>query len=169
MVKTTTSPPPADDADAALGWRIRAAAALPEVPPRLVDAAHAAWRWRLAQAQPSLGQRLAAALRLDSWALTPAQAGLRGVGAPRQLIYHAADCDLDLRLYGGAIAGQVMGDTQSTALALQAADADEPGWFAAPDALGEFRFEALPPGRYTLHWRQGDHSVSVSDLDVPAT
>ena len=111
--KATMSPdfPPAEDDDLLAAGR-RALRELPDAPEWMILRAEALGAPRAAPAAaPSLLRRVQAALSVDSWA--GAVPVLRGAAGTRQLLFSAAEYDVDLRIapagQAWSIAGQVLG------------------------------------------------------------
>lgn len=184
--------PPDDDALEALARR--ALRGLPDAPAAWVQAATALWpqpataaanpAWSALQAQAQAGAQrllrgLQAVLRFDSWHTPALAAGMRQAGAaqgaPRQLVYSAEDHDIDLRISAAAdqqfsVAGQVLGPEAECVVALQAERPDGAGAadaFEAPlDALGEFRFDHLPAGRWRVQLRLPDRLIALPTIEL---
>lgn len=117
--------------------------------------------------QPHLLRRLVAALSFDSLQM-PLAAGIRsGQPAARQLLYHAEDRDLDLRLTpGGAqwvVSGQVLGPDEGGQVELYG-----PSGTVRADlnTLSEFTLPPVSPGSYTLILRQGAVEVEIPELEL---
>jgi anti-sigma factor RsiW len=120
--------------------------------------------------QPALPlfRRLLASLTFDSLQLSPA-AGLRAGPSPeRQIIFHAGDYDVDLRVARSgaewALSGQVLGPASGGTIEVKA-----PSWstLIAMDELCEFHLSAVPPGNYVLLLRLDDHEVELPIIDLP--
>lgn len=138
---------PADDAALIHAGR-RALRELPDAPEWRVLQAEAIWRPLPAQAAPLLA-RVLAVLSFDSW-VSPAPA-LRGVPAEdsRQLLFAAADHDIDLRLASAdgawTIEGQVLGPDASGKVEI-GREGDAQPQVTPLDELGAFRCSGLAPG-----------------------
>lgn len=159
----------------------QAVQALPDAPQAWQDAALALWALQPVQPpQPSqagqalqaLGRFVAAALRFDSWALPATAHGMRALRSPiRHLLFSAQGRDIDLRISPAgelfALAGQILGPDEAgrielTPLAAHSAASHQ----ATLDALGEFRIDAVAPGRYSLTLHMGDTPIVVQCVDV---
>lgn len=169
--------------DAELLRELRCAhAELPDAPPALQRAALGLWRAApkasaasaIATLAAGLRVRLTALLSFDSWAAPLALQGMRSVQTPtRQLLFSAAHRDIDLRITPTAgafsITGQVLGpDTSGSVDLLAHGAADAAGQRAQLDALGEFRIDDVPAGRYALTLRLGDDEIVLPVIDVGA-
>lgn len=161
-----------DDAD--LVRRLRDSRTLEAPPPHVLQRAFDVWRPRPAPA-PSLLHRLVAVLHFDS-ASTPALAhGVRSAGAvPRQLLYSAEGHDIDLRIEprpdgSATLRGQVLGPSLEGHAALQRSDASGPWQVqSALDDLGEFGFDPVPPGEYSLVLELGTVRIDLPPIAVGA-
>lgn len=147
---------------------------LPDAPPWLVEAAFA--MWRAPAPVPTLGERIAAVLGFDSWALQGAPALRSGRPDVRQLLFTAGARDIDLRLSpddtpGRAgprftIAGQILGPGEGGVVALAAAGGGPTLASVALDEFGEFRFADLPAAPYALSLSFGDDRIVLPDIDL---
>ena len=137
----------------------------------------------VAQAGALLAQarHLVAVLAFDSWAQPMLAHGMRSVRAPtRHLLFSAEGRDVDLRVIPNAasysIAGQILGPDDAGSIELVAdlvadleadlaADRARSGaaLTAQLDALGEFRIDSVPPGRYVMTLR-----LAAGDIVLPA-
>jgi len=166
---------PADDA--ALAARLPAALKLPEVPAHLHRAALAAFEQR----QPGMAERLhtgvrrvLAALAFDSWALTPATAGMRGHAAARQLMYSCDGRDIDLRVQPAAggparwrLLGQVLGRDETGKVLLHPETGDGSSLAEADlDDLGSFDLGTVASGRYQLSLRFAEVTIDLPPFEV---
>lgn len=120
---------------------------------------------------PSLVQRIVAALTFDSFDRAPAFGVRSGASAARQMLYNAAERDLDIRINPQAndrwaIAGQVLGENCSGGeIILQGAEVNE----SAPlNEDCEFVLPPVPQGTYHLLLKLGDFEVEVQKLEVGA-
>jgi hypothetical protein len=121
--------------------------------------------------EPSLLRRLVAALSFDSSAnLAPAFGVRSGQSASRQLIYSAAESDIDLRISVEAekwiVTGQVLGDDCGGGRVeiegegeLTTADLNE---------LCEFTLPPVSAGSYTLRLRLANAEVEIPGLELRA-
>ena len=141
----------------------------------------------VAQAGALLAQarHLVAVLAFDSWAQPMLAHGMRSVRAPtRHLLFSAEGRDVDLRVLPNAasysIAGQILGPDDAGSIELVAEPVAELGADLAADlaaerahsstaltaqldALGEFRIDSVPPGRYVMTLR-----LAAGDIVLPA-
>ncbi len=126
--------------------------------------------------QPGLFQRLIASLTLDSGSQL-VTAGLRSVDAQssqRQLVYSTEIADVALnvqaRLYDKHldITGQVFprGQAATVAFSIQLLrDAAEFG-LTTTDELGEFAFEAIPPGAYEIVLSAEQAEILIAPVEI---
>lgn len=129
-----------------------------------------------AKQQPSIFQRLVAALTFDS----AHQSGLVGVRAgqaerTRQFVYSTDQVDITLNLQPRKqeqslnLIGQILPNAPSVDLAAFSVqllqDMTEIGITSADD-LGEFSFEAVEPGTYQLILSTDDHEIVLPALDL---
>ena len=130
-------------------------------------------------------RRLVAELAFDSWAQPMLAHGMRSARAPtRHLLFSAEGRDVDLRVIPNAasysIAGQILGPDDAGSIELVAelgadlaADLEADlatdrarsgaALTAQLDALGEFRIDSVPPGRYVMTLR-----LAAGDIVLPA-
>ena len=112
-----------DLSDAEFAALARQAAALPDAPAALVQAAIDLWvppRPSLGDVARSLGRLIQGVLSFDSWAAAPAGAALAVRSAEtdtRHLLYSAQGRDIDLRVAPSArqfvLAGQILGPDET--------------------------------------------------------
>jgi hypothetical protein len=180
----TTRRHPDPDPDAPLAHALRRSRVLEDAPEasiqRAIDLFQARARASLpavapASAPPAL-RRLLAVLALDSAVLAPQGQGLRagptrqGGRLPRQLLYTIDGRDVDVRIEptaGGQwlLSGQVLGpDRKGRVLLRGGAAVLESAW----DELAEFRFEAVPAGRWVLEVEGEDWAAELPALDLAA-
>lgn len=167
---------PTDLPDEDFERHLREAVALPEVPPALTHAALALWDGQPVPLATGLLRRLQAVLSLDSWAQPGTALGLRGLRSPtRQLLFSAEGCDIDLRVSPAGeafdLSGQVLGPYDSGQVGLvhlppEGAPAPDLPRHATLDALGEFRLEAVPAGRYQLRLQLGHDDIVLPPIEV---
>lgn len=157
--------PPSDDEDLLAAGR-RALRELSDAPEWMILRAEALGAPKVTPA-PSLRRRVQALLSVDSWA--GAVPALRGAAGSRQMLFSAAEHDLDLRLLpqeaGWALEGQVLGPDEAVQVCLTRPD----GQALPPqplDELGGFRIEHLAAGRYTLELQFADSVVELPPLDI---
>lgn len=135
-------------------------------PPAAVNRALRLFRPRVAEAQPSLRERLVAALQFDS--AQPSLAfGVRAAQpATRQLLYHAGGYDLDLRIApaGGmwALSGQVLGPKVGGQVDLSGTSTAH----ATLNEQSEFALPPVPAGTYTFVMLLPDVELEVTDLAI---
>lgn len=131
-----------------------------EAPPERVRQALRAHfrRWAEERRQPGLFQRLVAQLTFDS-RLQPSLAGVRGEPSePGQLLYTTDRMDIELHLLPAGpdrvrILGQALPrdpDLDVTACPVQLLAGEQEVSLTGTNELGEFSFEAIPRGDYTL-------------------
>lgn len=166
----TMSPPfPPPDDEGLLAAGRRALRDLCDAPEWMILRAEALGAPRVERA-PSLLRRVQALLSVDSWA--GAVPALRGSAGSRQMLFSAAEHDLDLRLLplesGWALEGQVLGPDEAVQVRLTRLGGQ--GLPPQPlDELGGFRIEGLAAGRYTLELQFADTVVELPPLDIGAT
>lgn len=158
----------------------RQAAALPDAPQAWVESACS-----LFTPSTSLSQVAGAALALvrgvlsfDSWAPAPAGLAVRSVPSDtRHLVFSAMGRDIDLRIVPTPghfmVSGQVLGPDETGRVELVAATEGEltaPALsrFAALDAMGEFRLDGVPGGRYQLTLHLEHEQVLLPPIEVGA-
>ncbi|MBK6786760.1 MAG: carboxypeptidase regulatory-like domain-containing protein [Betaproteobacteria bacterium] len=159
-----TFPPPDDEGLLAAGRR--ALRELTDAPEWMILRAEALGVPRVQRA-PSLFKRVQALLSVDSWA--GAMPALRGAAGTRQMLFSAAEHDLDLRVLpleaGWALEGQVLGPDE--AVQVQVTRPDGQALPPQPlDELGGFRIEGLAAGRYRLELQFADTVVELPPLDI---
>lgn len=121
---------------------------------------------------PSLLRKIVAALSFDSSQNFAPAFGVRSAGASaaRQLIYSAAETDIDLRISSAdnqwTVAGQVLGeDCVGGRVQLEGADLVET---TALNDVCEFTLPPVSAGSYTLRLRYGKTEVEISQLTLGA-
>ena len=137
-----------------------------DAPPSLIARALQSFRHRVVAPSPSLVQRLVAVLRFESTPLTPAL-GLRGEGAAeRQLVFTAADYDVDLRIVpavdGWQVSGQLLGDELGAGVAHLTSETFNAD--ANIDPLSTFELPPAPAGHYTLTLAWPAFAITVENL-----
>lgn len=166
--------------DAEFEHLARRAAALPDAPQAWVERA-----CNLFTQTSALGQVAGAALALvravlsfDSWA--PASAGLAVRAVPsetRHMVFSAMGRDIDLRIAPTpghfVVSGQILGPDESGRVELVAAPEGAssmamPSRSAVLDALGEFRLDGVPGGRYQLTLHLTGEQVLLPPIEVGA-
>lgn len=165
-----------DLSDAEFAALARQAAALPDAPAALVQAAIDLWvppRPSLGDVARSLGRLIQGVLSFDSWAAAPAGAALAVRSAEtdtRHLLYSAQGRDIDLRVAPSArqfvLAGQILGPDETGHVELNLADQTGATVQTALNGLGEFRIEGLSGGRYVLTLHVGQDTIVLPPLDV---
>lgn len=127
------------------------------------------FRSRIEEPGKSLIQRIFAVLQMD---LTPDQAAFgersAAAGQARQMLFEAGEYAVDLRIKGlkkgFEIRGQVLGAGFEQAGLVLANDATV--FETTADGPGEFRFEAVPGGEYSLTISGGEGEIVVERLNV---
>ncbi|KPF42016.1 hypothetical protein D621_21085 [beta proteobacterium AAP51] len=168
--------------DEDLAAALHASRVMHDAPEALVQRALGLWSRQAPAPQPAgaLAQgaaqlrRLVAKLAFDSLGLTPQAAGLRGsVGmAPRQLLYTAEGCDVDLRFTAAedgmhwVVSGQVLGPDLAGHALLQPAAPGAPAQERAWNDLAEFHFAPVAAGPCTLVLRSADWQLELP-LQLP--
>lgn len=145
---------------------------LPAAPGWLVESAVA--MWRAPAAVPTLGERIAAVLRFDSWARQAVPSLRSAAQEYRQLLFTADGRDFDLRIVADqwpagpatrfVIEGQVLGAGDDGEMLLTRTDAMVAR--APLDEFGEFRFRDLAPGRYAIALQFGADRIDLPVIDV---
>ncbi len=115
--------------------------------------------------QPGLLRQLAALLTFDS-AQAPLAVGLRSaLAGPRQLLFSAETCDIDVRLSPAGdnwmIRGQVLGEEAPGVVRLNPSGAQ-----AELNALSEFSLPVVPAGRYSLTLVLRDLEIETPEFTV---
>jgi hypothetical protein len=164
--------------DDELARQVQRAAALPDAPAELVQAAIALFpavrRAKLGEVAQSALRLVRAVLTFDSAARPVLSMGMRSAGdATRHLLYSAAGRDIDLRLTaaasGYAISGQILGPDEVGIIELIADGAAAPKpIITALDDLGEFRLDAVPRGTYRLTLCMGGDRIELPPIEVGA-
>ena len=131
-------------------------------------------RWAERRRRPSLFQRLAAQLTFDS-RLQPALAGARGrPAASGQLLYTTDRMDIELHLLPAGpdqvrILGQALArdpDLNVADCAVQLLAGEREIGLTSTSTLGEFTFEAVPGGDYTLVLVSEEGEVELEHVDL---
>jgi hypothetical protein len=154
---------------------------------RLLPDAPLAWQeaaFRLLASKPgvragavaALGRLVHAVLSFDSWAAPALAPGMRSQhSTTRHLLYSAEARDVDLRITPMAehfaLSWQVLGPDESGVVELVTQGGGPEGSYRGSlDALGTFRIDGVPCGRYllTLHLSQGPIVVEVLEVGEPA-
>lgn len=143
------------------------AAAQPDAPAAWIRAAIAA----LPATRPGRLQRWLATLTFDSAATSTLALGLRGSrSATRHLLFSAMGRDIDLRIAPDgaafAISGQILGPDLDARVELAAEAGSAVARETALDAMGEFRLDAVGPGRYRLMLRTAEDEIELPAIDV---
>lgn len=141
-----------------------------DAPRHAVASALNLFRTRTAVAsEPSLVQRVLAALSFDSTQLTPAYGVRSGQATARQLLYSAGENDIDLRVQSSGeawvVSGQVLGECAGGNIRLEGTAAQVE---AGLNELCEFTLPAVPAGSYTLRLRLNEVEVEVPELRLGA-
>jgi hypothetical protein len=130
-----------DDAEV-LAAIARAHDLLDPVPEFVREAARAAFAWR----DPAA---ILAELRTDD---ARSEAGLRGVGGPRRLLFAAGDQTVDLEVHEHGTRRRVLGQLIPTAPGLLRALVGDLEGDVPLDVLGRFMLDDLPSGPFRLRW-----------------
>lgn len=147
---------------------------LPDAPPALQHAAIGLWPATapLAASAGALVRRVVAVLSFDSWGASGLAQGMRSLRSPtRHLLFSAEGRDIDLRIApeheAFVLAGQVLGPDDHGRVVLRGPDSQAGAERSvALDALGEFRLEGLPVGRYQLALALGDEEIVLPVIEV---
>lgn len=127
------------------------------------------FRTRAQASEPSLVQRVLAALSFDSTQLTPAYGVRSGQATARQMLYSAGANDIDLRVQPSGeawvVSGQVLGECAGGSIRLEGTAAQVE---AELNELCEFTLPAVPSGSYTLRLRLDEVEVEVPELRLGA-
>lgn len=166
--------------DAEFEHLARRAVALPDAPAAVVQAAMALFTARspvaeVATAAAALLRQVLATLSFDSWAPQALPAGVRSVPSDaRHLVFSALGRDIDLRIVPSAghfvVTGQILGPDDSGTVEIVSDGL--PGTLprlAALDALGEFKLDGVPGGRYVMTLHLGGEQVLLPPIEVGAT
>ncbi|HSV71311.1 MAG TPA: hypothetical protein VLI72_14480 [Methylibium sp.] len=161
-----------DAADDPLEAALRASRGLEAPPAAVLQRVIDLWPAAAAPAAAGALRRVLAALSFDSGRAAPLAFGMRGSEpGPRQLLFSAEDHDIDLRIAaagtGWALHGQVLGPDAGGRACLIGDDGAERA-VVALDELGEFRFDALPAGRYALRLELADRQIELPAVGIPA-
>jgi len=119
--------------------------------------------------QPSLVRRIVAALTFDSFERAPAFGLRSSASAARQLLYHAVEKDIDIRINKQGddrwqISGQILGENCAGGqITLQG---DEVNESARMNEQCEFVLPPVPAGAYHLLLKLRDVELEVSALEV---
>lgn len=127
------------------------------------------FRARAQASEPSLVQRVLAALSFDSMQATPAYGVRSGQATARQMLYSAGENDLDLRVTQSGemwvVSGQVLGECTGGNIRLEGTAAQVA---VELNELCEFTLPAVPSGSYTLRLRLDEVEVEVPELRLGA-
>lgn len=117
--------------------------------------------------QPSLLQRLQAVLRLDSSAGTLAYGVRGGQGKSRQLLFSAGPYEIDVRVrpqtQGWLVMGQLLGEAVVGMVRLTN---ETHSYSGTINELGEFEFDGVPSGNYTLIVALEDSELEISTIPL---
>ena len=104
--------------------------------------------------------------------------GMRGSATDtRHLLFCAEGCDIDLRITPTAdcyaVAGQILGSTESGQVEFAATEVGVRGIFSgariAPlDDMGEFHLDGLSAGTYRLTLKVGRDKIALPPIDIGA-
>jgi len=161
--------------DGELAALVKRAAALPDAPPELINAAAGLFPGpSLREVALAATRLLAAALRFDSWAAAPLAHGMRALPADtRHLLFTAMGRDIDLRITPAdqrfALAGQILGPDEAGRAELTShAGRGDDRRVAVIDELGEFRLDSIDRGTYLLTLRMGGDEIVLPPIEVGA-
>lgn len=174
--------------DAEFEGIVQRAVALSSAPAAMVESALALFpavplRTPLHDAAAAASALIRAVLSFDSWAPAPHAAGVRGMPSDtRHLVFAAEGRDIDLRIAPSAglysLSGQILGPDESGEVEVSIADSEADGAsaqaaaarprVAALDALGGFKLEGVPSGRYQLTLLLSGERVVLPTIDVGA-
>lgn len=160
---------------------VRAANALPDAPPKLIQATIA--KFAAAQPNPIMAaatevmQRIRAVLTFDSWTASPAALGLRSMPAPtqtRHMMFSAQGRDIDLRIVSSAdsfvLAGQILGPDETGLVELSVDTHNDRAAqtlrTTSLDDLGSFRLEDIRAGTYWMTLKLGSDAVELPPISV---
>ncbi len=171
--------PIAQLSDAEFEHLARQAVGLADAPAHWVRSALALFPARgalsaLGDAAAALARQVVAVLSFDSWAPQALPAGVRSVPSDsRHLVFSALGRDIDLRILPAAgqfaLAGQILGPDESGTVEIVAESADGPlSRSAALDAMGEFRLDGVPGGRYVMTLHLAGERVMLPPIEVGA-
>lgn len=117
--------------------------------------------------QPSLLQRLQAVLRLDSQAGSMAYGLRSGQAQSRHLLFSVGAYEIDLRLRPQGerwwLMGQLLGDNQAGIVRLTDGTAT---YLSDISIMGEFDFQGIAAGNYTLIVAIEDTELEISTLSL---
>src|SRR5436305_11936575 len=141
-----------------------------DAPPALVSEAINLFRSRSRAVEPSLIKRIAAALSFDSFQMSPAYGVRSGQAQARQLLYSAADYDLDLRITQTGEAWKVSGQVLGAVCAGGQIEFMSESASASADLNEqcEFVLSTLPGGIYKLRLRLKELEVEIPQLELRA-
>lgn len=156
----------------------RQASRLPDAPQAWIERACS-----LFPAPPALAQVATAALALvravlsfDSWAPAPAGVAVRSLPSDtRHLVFSAQGRDIDLRIAPApghfVVSGQILGPDEAGRVELVASPEGDAAagatlCTAALDALGEFRLDGVPQGRYQMTLHLAGEQVVLPPIEV---
>jgi hypothetical protein len=141
-------------------------------PPYVVAQARRMFRAPPERAAVSARQRIVAALQFDS-ARGPLAFGIRaGAPAERQILFSAAEYDLDLRVAPNGslwqVSGQVLGTDDDQPAPPQTIELRSPAGAlrATLNSLSEFTLPPAPAGSYTLALHLADIDIAIADLEI---
>lgn len=146
-----------------------------DAPPALVSRAVNLFRSRAAAAralkEPSLVQRIIAALSFDSLQMSPAYGVRSGqVAAARQLLYSAGEYDVDLRVTQSgetwSVSGQVLGQECAGGQLELIGEVRVAG--AELNEQCEFTISSIPTGSYQLRLRLQGLEIEIPQLELRA-
>lgn len=138
-----------------------------DAPAHVIGRAVRLFRPQVSAEAPSLLRRIVATLGFDSAQLAPALGVRSSASGARQLLYHAAPHDLDIRMHatheGWVVAGQLLSTESGGRVALRGSveSVEHP-----LNELSGFSFPPVPPGEYSLVVYLPDELIEVASLPV---
>jgi hypothetical protein len=127
------------------------------------------FRTRAAQTKPSLIRKLAAVFQMEIAPNKPAF-GERSssVAAVRQILYRADEHAIDIRIEGAkkgfSVRGQILGNNFANASVKLSDDART--FETTASEASEFRFDAVPAGRYDLTIHGEDVEITLKAVEI---
>lgn len=121
--------------------------------------------------QPTLVERLVAALTFDSFAT--AATGVRGSTDVRQLIFTAREREIDIRIAPASgrwhVSGQILGKEAHGRAELIETETNAGAAAATLNELSEFDLPSVAAGPYRLYFRLEDVEIDIPNLELGAS